>query len=418
MSEEELELCDCGETADNTTRAGAPICDDCAWYCEHCEDVLFEADTDWYQVDGERWCQSCVYDDAQWCDRCEEYTSDGTNYIQDIGVYWCNDCASYRANWCDNCEHWTADTCDSCDQSDTNYEGERVIHDYSYRPDIVLHSTDSNERLYFGFELEMELEDNRRDAAIYAHAQLEPEDYGYLKNDGSLDQGFELVTHPMSFDFLMDEDDSGKLWSTIRNLQKVYDARSFNTRTCGFHIHISRTGFNSGAHMHRFLNLVYSNENFYSKLAGRKSDQWAKFTDVLQREYDSQGNSFKIIKSFKAKLNDDDWRHESDRYSAVNTRPRETLEMRIFKGTMSIPALKAHIQLAHASVEYTRNLSVKDVRDGALNTENFLEYIKQNNHLYPELLTRIESKGIWETLERRANPTAPLWQSNPVNIAV
>ena len=61
---------------------------------------------------------------------------------------------------------------------------------------------------------------------------------------------------------------------------------------------------------------------------------------------------------------------------------------------MSISALKAHIQLAHASVEYTRNLSVQQVARGALNTNNFLAYIYANMDTYPELIARIEHKQI------------------------
>lgn len=390
MSDEEVEMCTCGnEEATAHTYDNQPICDSCAWTCDGCGDIG-DVDRDLMRVVDYRynWCENCI-DDAYFCERHEEYSSEGGYYIHDRGEYWCEYCANNWANWCDECENYYEDGCDSC--SGDMYQGERVVHDYNYRPDVVFHSVKDNERLFFGFELEMELGSNRGEAALYAFNKLEPDDWAYLKNDGSLDNGFELVTHPMSFDFLMDSDNSQELWDTIYALREQYNAKSYNTRTCGFHIHISRSGFKGGAHMHRFLNLVYSNPKLYQKLAGRSSDQWAKFDDVYRRYYDDNEGTYKLTKSFKHKLS---MQRESDRYSAVNTLNSQTLEMRIFKGTMSIQALRAHIQLAYASVEYTRDLSVQEVTMGALNQNNFLAYIYANMDTYPELIERIEHKQI------------------------
>jgi hypothetical protein len=153
--------------------------------------------------------------------------------------------------------------------------------------------------------------------------------------------------------------------------------------------------------MHRFLNLVYSNPDFYSALAGRSSDQWAKFTDIYQKQYKRDANGDRIrasedsgmlyevdtTRTFKHKL---DSNRNSDRYSAVNTLNAHTLEMRIFRGTVNTDTVKAQLDLAHASVEYTRTLSVYDIRNGALTADNFMWYIFNNVELYPELNARID----------------------------
>lgn len=410
LEQDEVPICEFCEIneANAVTCNDQQICTGCAYDCANCGDIDSE-DSDWYIVDGDRWCSGCA-DSAYYCDYCNEWSANYTNNIADRHEAWCDDCTSNWATWCDSCDEYYVDGCDSCNNDEHNDEGDRTIHDYSYRPDAVFHTTDGNERLFFGFELEMELND-RRDAADFAYRQLEPDDWAYLKNDGSLDNGFELVTHPMSFDFLMGADNSPELWNTISKLRSDYGARSYNTRTCGFHIHISRTGFNGGAHMHRFLNLVYSNEYLFTKLAGRKSDQWAKFDDVRQirneRVYNDAGEfmgyrTINMGKSFKDKLFVDNRyngsvANDTDRYSAVNTRNRHTLELRIFKGTMDINALKAHIQLAHASVEYTRTLSVKQVADGALLHDAFVQYIINNVDIYPELVERITRKQLLTT---------------------
>jgi hypothetical protein len=251
--------------------------------------------------------------------------------------------------------------------------------------------------LFFGLEIEVEGWDSKSDSAMHAY-QLESMDLAYLKNDGSLNNGFEIVTHPMSHDFFKNE--ASDFWSVIEDLRSKNGVRvkSWDTKTCGLHIHISRTGFSGGAHMHRFLNLVYSNPDFYSTLAGRSSDQWAKFTDIYRRDYvrDREGNVMRdewecaitqTVRQFKHKL---DNRNNSDRYSAVNTNNRETLEMRIFRGSVNSETIKAQIDLAHASVEYTRTLTVQDIQQGALSADLFMWYIFQREDLYPELSARID----------------------------
>jgi hypothetical protein len=235
-------------------------------------------------------------------------------------------------------------------------------------------------------------------------------DLAYLKNDGSLNNGFEIVTHPMSHDFFKNE--ASDLWRVLEDLRTKSGMRvkSWDTRTCGLHIHISRTGFNSGAHQHRFLNLVYSNPEFYSTLAGRTSEQWAKFDDIYRRDYKRDANGERIwedggyvIESKRTFAHKLDTNRNSDRYSAVNTNNQATLEMRIFRGSVNGNTVKAQIDLAHASVEYTRTLTVRDIQEGALSADNFMWYIFQHEELYPELSARIDKLVVRLTEQNVSN---------------
>jgi hypothetical protein len=361
--------------------------------CNRC-DSIGSTDDSFQTVDGDlTWCEACTERRAYWCESCEEYNSTGTSYVTDQQEHWCTDCLDRGAYWCEDCDEYNSDGCDRCVDDGAG----RLVHDYSYRPDAIFHSTDKNERLYFGLEIEVEAGSRRVEAATYAQ-QLEVLDLAYLKHDGSLEDGFEIVTHPMSHGFFKQE--ASELWTVLEQLRtnSQYRVKSWDTRTCGLHIHISRTGFSGGAHMHRFLNLVYSNPDFYSTLAGRTSDQWAKFTDIYQREYKRDENGERIFnldngyeittkRTFMHKLQPD---RNSDRYSAVNTNNRETLEMRIFRGTVNGETIKAQLDLAHASVEYTRTLTVQDVAQGALSADLFMWYIFQHEDLYPELSARID----------------------------
>ena len=361
------------------------VCGDCVRVCERCSDTG-TTDDNYNEVDGNAiWCENCTSRYSNFCNRCEEFSSGSTSYIADRGDYWCEYCAGDNADYCDDCDNYYADGCSDCStEPDT-------IHDYSYRPDLIFHTTDKDERLFFGMEIEVECRDGTYDPAMYA-GRLEDYDLAYLKNDGSLSDGFEIVTHPMTHDFFKNE--ATEFWDTLKVLREQYRVMTWGAKTTGIHIHISRTGFKGGPHMHRFLNLVYSNEGLFSTIAGRESSRWAKFDDVQQAKpngVDENGyRTYKSYRSYKDKIFNGS---HTDRYSAVNTQNHGTLELRIFKSSTKPERIKGYMDLAHASVEYTRNLTLQQVKDGALSDVAFITYIRENGSLYEHLVGLLDQLG-------------------------
>jgi hypothetical protein len=125
-------------------------------------------------------------------------------------------------------------------------------------------------------------------------------------------------------------------------------------------------------------------------MAGRSSSHWAKFDDDVDP---TTGN-----KSLKHKFD----RHGSDRYSAVNTNNRNTLEMRIFRGSLNQDYLKACIDLAHASVQFTRVMSVPEVRNHKLDCINLIQYVRERVELYPALNARLDRlSSVVSKIERK-----------------
>ncbi len=383
----ECVVCDTAIEPDDVfhTDSDQMVCSDCVRICERCNETGTSDDC-YNQVDGRGiWCDNCTSNHANYCASCEEYTVEGTSYIADRGDYWCNYCTGDNADYCDDCDNYYADGCTDCSQEPD------TIHDYSYRPDLIFHTTDKDERLFFGMEVEVECRSGRYEPAEYA-GRLEAYDLAYLKGDGSLNNGFEIVTHPMTHDFFKNE--ATEFWKTLKVLRDTHRVMSWGTTTAGIHIHISRTGFKGGPHMHRFLNLVYSNENLFSGIAGRTSDRWAKFDDVNAARRDGEDENgytqYKRYRSFKHKILDG---RNTDRYSAVNTQNRDTLELRIFKSTTKPERIKGYMDLAHASVEYTRNLTLQQVKDGALSDIAFITYIRENVSLYEHLVGLLDRLG-------------------------
>ena len=361
------------------------LCETCHFSCEHCGDI--ESTQDLYDVDGSSWCVGCYENNTFYCDYCESSYPENydSNYVQ--GRTACDSCYSEYCYYCDSCgESYEYDDPCGCDDDEREgRESNRSIHEYSYKPDPIFIGKNKH-NLFMGFELEMELgsSSNTRESADYASPRLEG--VAYLKQDSSISRngsdGFELVTHPHTL--VAYQDRSHTLWDTIDTLRDTYNGRSWDTETCGLHIHISRAGFNGGAHTHRFIAFIYKNAPEMIKLAGRKSD-FARFNDVYAfDEYD------RPIFSLKHKL---DRNMRSERYSAVNTQNASTLELRFFRGTMKPSGILSALELTEAVAEYTRDLRLSDVKLGALSWEWFCDYVSANNGLYPNLYQRLDKLG-------------------------
>jgi hypothetical protein len=376
------ELISCSECSNEMSRDdsftannGEIVCSDCIQVCQYCENI-YTSNDDWYNVGNEYWCESCWENESFTCNRCDYCVNSNRDGGTNVGdEYWCEDCVSNNATYCEECDEYYRDGrgCENCGGGDGR------VHQYSYKPNPIFHGGNDN-NLYMGFELEMSYgdeSDNYR-SAIPDVLPLEQADVCYLKSDSSIEGwGYELVTHPHT---LGAYERANNLWNYIESC-RTKGARSWDTTSCGLHVHVSRTAFKSGAHTHRFLSLIYRNPREMMKLAGRKNSRYARFDDVYKP--DEWG-----IPQFNLR----DKVHAgsfTERMSAVNTNNDYTLELRFFRGNMKREGIMTALELSHASVEYTRNMSVSDVKLGMLKWEWFADWVATNNGLYPNLYLRM-----------------------------
>lgn len=372
--QEKFECTACGTEFENTDElrsldTGEWGCLECFIACENCEETTLSDDSYYIENCGS-WCSDCRNDRAIWCDRCECYYDSrrvGSTYLN--GEEFCEDCICEVATYCESCEEWEEND-SACDD-----DSDKFIHDYSYKPTPVFIGTPKN-KVYLGWELEADCPDrNRDDAAAYAAPVLDG--LAYLKHDSSVPNGLEIVTHPIAHNKLRELD---IYWDAIEKLRNDYNMRSWDSKNyeCGLHIHISRAGFSNGSHLHRFLQLVYSNSELMARFAGRTT-RYATFQDVWDF------NEFGIpYRSYKSKIG-----RRGERNSAVNTYPENTIELRFFRGTMKKEGILACLDLAQAMVEYTRNLNANDVIKGMLSWEGLYDYVEANNGIYPDAYNRM-----------------------------
>ena len=337
---------------------------------------------DYSRINRQDFCTHCLIeymednggsDSFFTCPACESHTHTEDS-LEFGGTWYCESCHNDNAYECNNCgcERWSGDDHDCEDDDDS------LIHSHSYRPSPFFYGSG---KYHFGFELEVESRRNNR----YDGARMVQESLGarvYLKEDGSISDGFEIVTHPHTLEVYQQEFD----WRVLDKL-KDDGYRSWNTMSCGLHVHVSRSAFGNGdpweyntknrserllqrqSHELRFMKLVYDNQRQVERIAGRSNNSYATFEDkgdlVRKVKFGHQGNG---------------------RYSAINTENDDTIEVRVFKGSLRKERVLSAIEFVHASVEYTRTVKVTS-KNRALSWLKFAGYVSANAEMYPNLVT-------------------------------
>jgi len=302
-----------------------------------------------------------LHDNIHEIDKCND--CDGWDYTDDmIHAYdenpICTNCKEHYT-YSENRDMYVAED----DYEDEDYESDRDEYIYEYDEDVMNHcSYTQSERdrpevnpLYLGVELEVE----RRNGCPYEIGEMttnefynKGQQFAIMKSDGSLSNGFEIVTCPATLNAHREN------WDKFFNGAAIKHLKSWNTDTTGMHVHISRN------HLYQlevgkllvFIN-DQKNEEFINHIAGRSSDQWAK-------------------KSPKKIM---DCVNSSDKYEAVNISHRYTVELRIFKGNLARQGMFRVLEFVHALVGFCKTTSMT-----RLSYKDFIRYMElpQNRSEY------------------------------------
>jgi hypothetical protein len=319
---------------------------------------------------------------------------------------------------------WRCEGCYGEHLDDRSYYEERQmmddcgVYDYSYRPDTMyfysgLHgkvtlpqpsvldykfedgalwmgSLRKPTELYIGMELETESCGNMYvEGADHVYGLL-GEEQVYLKHDGSLSNGFEIVTMPMTMDWYMHNFN----WKGISGLSDL-SFKAWNRRSCGLHLHMSRSAFTGPKHLFKFFYLMYKNSAEMIKFAGRESGYASWDIKAFLNRQGWYDDSIKVGHSFmdmaKAKSIND------NRYCAINLRNRATIELRFFRPSLRVETVQAAIQMADAAYRYTANLPTVDVmKNNALAFDSFRAWVDEGEFKdrYAILAQRISERVI------------------------
>jgi len=353
------------------------LCPSCSDECEWCSDLV--------RLTGREFtdhmlCEACE-DDARQCYGCDRLLNVQNDYYETFDTYgrrddyWCRRCYADVAVSCDICdETYHQDDDPNCDCHDNSGiimsygamrdAGDRIFH-VGCNDDgdtIIIHGQHAFNRSQFvhepvmGFESECESEN----ADLYQGAELfrnlVNDNRLYLKEDGSLRDGFEIVTHPHTLDMFQNHFD----WQPFKDLSKTgfraykYHDPSHN-HDVGFHIHINRNAFytkrlhertSSSPHLYGFLSFIYHNVPAMTRISSRNSH----YGTITENELDN-------IYGYA--------RHRSygDRSVAVNCRNQHTIELRCFAGALNPARALGYLEFTHALWAYTSTGRISKMKE-------------------------------------------------------
>ena len=245
---------------------------------------------------------------------------------------------------------------------------------------------------FFGIELEVECDENLNRRPVYAKTVLSLFDgFVITKHDGSIRDengkvnGFEIVTVPASKTVQYEK------WNYFFD-NKPKGLKSFDTLTCGLHIHCSRKPL-SQLTIAKMLLFVNDSKNieFITTIAGRNHNRFCK----IQK---------KVI---------GDYRRPLDRYEALNLINRGTVEFRIFRGTLKRESLFKSIEFCDALIHFCKECeySINDCR----RVDKFIEYVKLRKNDYLHLWAFICARWLREENDLTKKMGFPL-PSSPAEI--
>lgn len=347
--------------------------------CDNC-DENFDADEALNLADGSLVCEPCQETCAICTDCGEADFSSDMNYDNVYtNEYYCNNCFSDAFWFCEDCSTHLQDEdmyrsqyddearCRSCHNE--HNASRSIIRNYNYKPSPIFyhaeglekhHQGNKETRLFFGFELEVERGEDCdwscTDVAQNIRIFLEERALGnllYFKWDGSLSDGFEIISHPMSFAFFKQ---NKTLFEDLLKLLRNHNMTSYDAGSCGLHIHISRQAF-THSHFLKFQNFWNTKENttLLISLSQRQKSQM----DNYCRLRDGARSKENLIKMAKLKGYAD---FDGRRMSALNCQNDKTIEVRIFRGTLNRVSFFKCFESVFAIFDFTKKMSFKSLK--------------------------------------------------------
>ena len=295
-------------------------------------------------------CQDCYDDYYTNCDRCGVLLHRDEAYYDNDDNPYCSDCYHRR------------------------YRGS--IEDYYYKPEPIFYG--SGDR-YFGVELEVdEAGEDSGNADEIANIANGNEVRVYCKHDESLDDGFEIVSHPMTLDYHEHE----MPWPDMLERLRKMGYLSHLASTCGLHVHVNRISLGDTMEEQdtTIARVLFFFEKFWNELlkfsrrTSRQLDKWAAL-------YGYNDHPKEMLEHVKKGTS-------LGHYYCVNLQNESTIEFRIFRGTLRYNTFIATIQLVNRICDIAEMLTDEEMRSLAWTT--FVEHCTK-----PELVHYLKERRLY-----------------------
>lgn len=307
---------------------------------------------------------------------------------------------SYDGQWyCENCYETERNNRNSENTSE-NYSG---IHNYNYKPNKQLFHLDnqiSHQHLNptepaFGIELETEYigNDYLTEAVEYIHQNVNP--LVYLKEDCSITHGFEIVSHPMSLNYLQFQ---AERYANMLTYLRTHEYRAWKTSSCGLHIHVSKKSFSDAKHQMKFIYFMFKNKTQMIKFSGRNSGFARYDYEAFVNSNDSAWRNTKpnILECVKGVKKDGNYAPGAyERNLAVNRSNEHTHELRIFRPSLRFHTVLAYTEFVHCLFSYSKQLTSNEIlNQNGLTFHPLMEFANSNSELYSNFIQKVEKRNV------------------------
>lgn len=193
----------------------------------------------------------------------------------------------------------------------------------------------------------------------------------YYKRDGSLSgDGFEVISEPCSLAYHM----YSMRWKHVMKTLVRGGFRSHQSRNCGLHVHVGRRQLGETDEVRDevirklklFLSLNWTDVVTFTRRRGIELDRWAhqeltaswvNDRSLTQTEWESRARFFTC------------WNDHDGRYRALNNDiNNQTIEFRIFKGTLKRDTFIATLQFCDELIKWAQSATWYDVRNATFLT--------------------------------------------------
>lgn len=372
---------DCGEITHLndklTTYDDHHICQSCYednyFTCDDCNNI-YPIDKAYNTYNSRLICEDCYYSNYYTCACCEEVYPIDRSYTTYDEQLICYDCKDDNYTYCEDCDrlfhndyihYHEQDDCYYCDSCYDNHPEENNI--LSYHTYIDYNFLGNHSPIYLGTEVEIENTKNiiSNDEAAGHIQDMIPV---YPMHDGSIDDGFEMVSDPQNIEWTMEHaEDFERAFAYLTD----NGFRGDQTTTCGLHIHVSRDPLHPDT-IDKILLFMENYKDELISLARRHSTSWSAF--ISDRDEDFV-QSLTYIK---------DKKNNNGRYMALNLQNTHTIEFRLFRSTLNPQTYLATIQLVASIVKVCNEYPIEDI--------DFNKVVEA--YPYPYLKEYIERRGV------------------------
>jgi len=325
---------------------------DKAWYCSICNEYHHSCIDKFLYNDCNYCCQIHISRMCR-CEKCGGYYTRGCLKRNNNGNYLCSGCLLL----------------DKYDEK-CRVNGYYFKNEVRYYVDKNMYVDNPDKFLGVGIELEV---DRAGENNLNAEKTVKLlNDEVYIKHDGSLSNGFEIVTYPHTYNALM----SMNWEDTMRELI-LMGYRSHDAVTCGLHMHISRGFFTDKG----IQNLMYFYDRFrpqllkFARRDSNQADRWANRWSNSRTKNDILNDEERLFNHYNMS------RNHSARYRAVNIINPNTIEIRLMRGTLNYNTFKATCEFIFKTALNANNIknvnSLKEWLSGL--SDDCLKYMCSKN---------------------------------------